>query len=66
MLKNEQLDGVCVQSPHTVHYEQTFTALDKGLHVLSEKPLTCTIKHAKSLIKKAEQAKRVLMRPRGQ
>ena len=61
MIKKEQLDGVCILSPHTVHYEQTFTALDKGLHVLSEKPLTCTIKHAKALIKKAEQAKRVLM-----
>ncbi len=61
MLANEQLDGVVVQSPHTVHYEQTATALKKGLHVLSEKPLTCTVQHAKSLIKLASEVNRVLM-----
>ena len=61
MLKSEQLDAVLILSPHTVHYDQTSTALGKGLHVLSEKPMTCTIKHAKALIKKAEECKRVLM-----
>jgi predicted dehydrogenase len=61
MLKNEELDGVVVQSPHYVHFEQSYTSLSKGLHVLSEKPLVCTIKDAKALIKKAQEAKRVLM-----
>jgi len=61
MLKNETLDGVVVLSPHYVHYEQNAAALAKGLHVLSEKPMVCTIKHAKSLIAKAKKAKRVLM-----
>ena len=61
MLKNEQLDGVVVQSPHVYHYEQTRDCLAKGLHVLSEKPMTSTIRHAKALIKKAADAKRVLM-----
>ena len=61
MLKAETLDGVVVQSPHTVHYEQTCACLDKGIHVLSEKPMTCTIEDAKALIAKAKKAKRVLM-----
>ena len=61
MLANEQLDGVVVQSPHTVHYEQTAASLKKGLHVLSEKPLTCTVQHAKSLIALAKKVNRVLM-----
>jgi predicted dehydrogenase len=61
MEKNEQLDAVLILSPHTVHFQQTFDSLGKGLHVLSEKPMTCTIKHAKILIEKAKQAKRVLM-----
>ena len=61
MLSKETLDGVVVQSPHTVHYEQISTCLAKGLHVLSEKPMTCTIDHAKALIKQAAKAKRVLM-----
>ncbi|MCP4643763.1 MAG: Gfo/Idh/MocA family oxidoreductase [bacterium] len=61
MLKNEDLDAVLILSPHTVHYEQSMTALGKGLHVLSEKPMTCTIRRAKALIKKAKATKRVLM-----
>jgi predicted dehydrogenase len=61
MIKNEKLDAVVVQSPHYVHFEQNMHALDKGLHVLSEKPLVCTIKHGKTLIKKAQDAKRILM-----
>jgi predicted dehydrogenase len=61
MLAHEELDGVVVQSPHTVHYEQTVASLKKGLHVLSEKPLTCTVEHAKRLIALAQQVNRVLM-----
>ena len=61
MLKNEQLDGVVVQSPHYVHFEQNTAALKKGLHVLSEKPMVCTIKHAKALMKTAKEANRILM-----
>ncbi|HIJ73541.1 MAG TPA: Gfo/Idh/MocA family oxidoreductase [Candidatus Hydrogenedentes bacterium] len=61
MLKDEALDGVVVLSPHTLHYEQIMTSLDKGLHVLTEKPMVCTIRRAKTLIKKAKATKRVLM-----
>ena len=61
MLKNEQLDAVAVMSPHYVHFEQNFAALGKGLHVLSEKPMVCTIKHAKALMRKAQESKRILM-----
>lgn len=61
MLDGEALDGVVILSPHTVHYEQICASLDRGLHVLSEKPMVCTIGHAKKLIAKAEKSKRVLM-----
>jgi predicted dehydrogenase len=61
MLKKEELDGVVVLSPHTLHYEQINTSLNKGLHVLTEKPMVCTIRHAKALIRKAKQKDRVLM-----
>ena len=61
MLKNEPLDAVLVLSPHYVHYEQCYVSLGKGLHVLTEKPMVCTIKHANSLIRKAKEAHRVLM-----
>jgi len=61
MLRQEELDAVIVMSPHTLHYDQIRTCLGKGLHVLAEKPLTCTIKHAKALIRKAATVDRVLM-----
>jgi predicted dehydrogenase len=60
LLKKEELDGVVILSPHTVHFEQATAALRKGLHVLSEKPMVCSIRHAKALIKLARKAKRVL------
>lgn len=61
MLKNETLDGVVIQSPHVFHYDQIMTSLGKGLHVLTEKPMVCTIRHAKTVIRKAQEAKRVFM-----
>ena len=61
MLRREELDGVVVLSPHTVHFDQINTSLTKGLHVLTEKPMVCTIRRAKTLIKNAKRAKRVFM-----
>ena len=61
MLKQETLDAVVVLSPHTLHYEQITAALDRGLHVLTEKPMVCTIRHAKALIERAKARKRTLM-----
>lgn len=61
MIANVPLDAVVVQSPHTLHYEQIAFSLRMGLHVLTEKPMVCTIKHAKALIDRAQQERRVLM-----
>ena len=61
MLRNEALDAVLILTPHTLHYEQICTSLDKGLHVLTEKPMVCTIRRAKALIKRAKKAKRQFM-----
>lgn len=60
MLKKSDLDAVEIGSPHTLHYEQICAALDKGLHVLCEKPMTCTSAHARDLIKRAKKTKKVL------
>jgi predicted dehydrogenase len=61
MLSEVDMDGVIIASPHTLHYEQVMTCLDRGLHVLSEKPLVCSVKHAKSVMQKAQRKDRVLM-----
>jgi predicted dehydrogenase len=59
MLDKEQLDGVQIHTPHTQHFEQAMEALDRGLHVLCEKPMVCRVDHAKTLMRKIEESGRV-------
>ena len=61
MLEQVELDAVEISTPHTLHFEQIMAALDKGLHVLTEKPMVCTVDHARQVIAKAEEADKVLM-----
>lgn len=60
MLDSVDLDGVLIMSPHAFHFEQTTTALKRGLHVLSEKPMVCNSRDAWALIRVAEQSGKVL------
>ncbi len=55
------LDAVHINTPHTLHYDQIMDSLDSGLHVLTEKPMVCTVSHAKSLIKKLDETGKVLV-----
>ncbi len=61
MLEQVELDAVEISTPHTLHFEQIMAALDKGLHVLTEKPMVCTVDHAHQVIAKAEKTGKVLM-----
>ncbi len=61
LLDQAELDAVEISTPHTLHFEQIMAALDKGLHVLSEKPMVCTVDHAHQVIAKAEAADKILM-----
>ena len=61
MLGRVELDGVVIASPHTLHYEQIMGALDHGLHVLTEKPMVCSVREAKEVISKAKRKSRLLM-----
>jgi predicted dehydrogenase len=60
MLRAEKLDAVVIASPHTSHFEQIMAALDKGLHVLVEKPMVCRIDHGVKVVRKVRQTKKVL------
>jgi predicted dehydrogenase len=60
MLKTEALDAVFISSPHSLHYEQARLALQQGLHVLVEKPLTISSKDTKALIGLSNKQKRFL------
>ena len=61
LLAEVGMDGVIIATPHTLHYEQIMTCLGRGLHVLGEKPMVCTVQHAKAVIRKAKQTGLVLM-----
>ncbi len=60
MLKAVELDAVYIATPHTLHYRQVMDAMASGLHVLCEKPMTCTINHAKKLLENARKKKRIV------
>ncbi len=56
MIAAGNLDAVEICTPHTTHYEQIMHSLDEGMHVLSEKPLVCTIAHAHEVLKKIDDS----------
>ena len=60
MLDEVDLDAVIIATPHAFHYEQTVAALDRGLHVLCEKPLTIDLEDARDLVERSEAGEAVL------
>ncbi|XID90699.1 Gfo/Idh/MocA family protein [Paenibacillaceae bacterium WGS1546] len=60
MLEETELDAVVICSPHTLHYEQATDALNKGLHTLIEKPMTCSSAEAERLIETAKRSGKIL------
>src|SRR4051812_5614959 len=40
LLEKADLDAVCINSPNRWHVEQLLASLDRGRHVLCEKPLS--------------------------
>ena len=54
------LDFVDISTPPCDHAAIAHAALDRGLHVLCEKPLTTTLEDARSLLDHAARARRVL------
>jgi len=61
MLNTVELDAVEISTPHTLHYQQIMDSLDQGLHVLTEKPMVCTVEHAKQVIAKRDATGKHLM-----
>lgn len=61
MLDRASLDAVVVSTPHHLHAEPTIAALQRGLHVLVEKPMALRSVDAQAMVAAATQAERVLM-----
>ncbi|GIN69596.1 myo-inositol 2-dehydrogenase [Bacillus sp. J14TS2] len=51
MVNNPNLDAVCIVSPSGFHPKQICLAMEKGLHVFSEKPLGLDVKEIERTIK---------------
>ncbi len=61
MLDNEEVDAVSIAVPTNMHKEVALYALEKGKHVLLEKPIASTEEEAQEIIHKAQQQQRKLM-----
>ena len=49
--------AVVISSPQTLHYEQVLDALDRGLHVLCEKPLVFSVRETHEIIARGNAKK---------
>ena len=61
LLNQGELDAVIVSTPNYLHYEQCQMALQKGIHVLVDKPMTMNSKHAKELVELSQSTELILM-----
>ncbi len=55
LLAAEGLDAVIISSTPNAHYAQTKAALERGLHVLIEKPMTIKAAEAEELVRHAQR-----------
>lgn len=61
MLAQEDLDGVVIATPHATHHHLARRCLERGLHVLVEKPMTLSASDARELVALAGLRKRELI-----
>lgn len=64
-LLDQDLDGVVISSPHYAHHEHARAALERGLHVLCEKPMTLQPEEAWDLVELADEQRLHLLIPYG-
>jgi predicted dehydrogenase len=57
--EHKQLDAVCVGTPDHMHAPQSMAAMQRGLHVYTQKPLTSHVYEARQLAKYAASKKLV-------
>jgi predicted dehydrogenase len=53
--EGERMDFVAIVTPNHVHFGPSYLALDKGFHVIMDKPMTFTLDEAWKLKEKVEQ-----------
>jgi len=60
LIKNVEMDGVSVCTFNTTHAECTIAALEAGLHVQCEKPMSFTLQEAVDMVKASRKANKIL------
>src|SRR3954469_11773998 len=60
LAKETRLDFIDIATPPHVHAEIALAALERGIHVLCEKPLTTTLAEARTLVDAARTHRRVV------
>jgi predicted dehydrogenase len=60
LLEIDELDAVSVAVPTFLHAPITIAALERGKHVLSEKPIARNVSEARAMVEAARAAERVL------
>jgi predicted dehydrogenase len=58
LLQDDGLDGIIIATPHYDHTTVAIDALQKGIHVLAEKPIAVHVKDAKKMIHAYETSKK--------
>lgn len=61
MLEKVELDAVVVAGPNALHAQQTIESLDRGRHVLCEKPMATSREDARAMIGAAKRNGKYLM-----
>lgn len=65
LVERDDLDGIIVSSPHTLHFEHSMAALEAGRHVMCEKPLTTNKDDARRLVEAADARGLQILIPHG-
>lgn len=60
LLNRDDLDAISIGVPNYLHAPIAIAALERGMHVLCEKPLARTIEEAEAIVQAAIKANRVL------
>lgn len=56
----KEIDGVCINCPDHTHFAATITAMELGMHVCTQKPLTHNLWQARTLLKAAKKYPKVI------
>ena len=60
LIKNVEMDGVSVCTYNTTHAAVTIPALEAGLHVLCEKPMSFTLEEGADMVRTAKKMGKIL------